>query len=352
MVLSSSRRHKRDLESLVRTIRASDNDAWVGLIGRFHRLLRRIQPYLHQHTDYIDRISTKGAMSCSLTDSRRFLRRNFDRLFRDLVGEPHVYTMVECLEVPTTARGDHRLASAAVIVETRSERPPPHDFEEPAQGISAACASSIPGYRETIDLAAEWLADTHVRELFAGRVITDFDKQVRRFAETSFSSNRIMRGQISVSAAENLLDRCAAPGEIRQLLLGRIETLDAREVVMHQHGSISIGDGAIINAPVTVADSIDGTFNRLEQSRVDPALVSLLRDLGRAVVGATHEAPPSVAEQMARDVETLTTELTSDAPRAPWYRLALEGLRDTATTLGGAATPVLDLIATIGPLIG
>jgi hypothetical protein len=295
MVLSSSRRHQRDRESLVRTIRASDNDAWVGLIGRFHRLL--------------------------------------------------------CLEAPTTARGDHRLASAAVIVETRAERPPPHDFEEPAQGISAACASFIPGHRETIDLAAEWLADANVRELFAGRMIIVFDKYVRRFAVTLFSLNRIMRAQISASEAENLLDRFA-PGEIRQLLIGRIETLDAQEVVMHQHRSISIGDGATINAPVTVADSIDGSFNRLEQSRVDPALVSLLRDLGRAVVGATHEAPPSVAEQMARDVETLTTELTSDAPRAPWYRLALEGLRDTATTLGGAATPVLDLIATIGPLIG
>jgi RNA polymerase sigma factor (sigma-70 family) len=42
MVLSSSRRHKRDLESLVQAIRANDNDAWVELIGRFDRMLRRI----------------------------------------------------------------------------------------------------------------------------------------------------------------------------------------------------------------------------------------------------------------------------------------------------------------------
>jgi RNA polymerase sigma factor (sigma-70 family) len=42
MVLSSSRGHKRDLESLVRAIRANDNDAWVELIGRFDTSLRRI----------------------------------------------------------------------------------------------------------------------------------------------------------------------------------------------------------------------------------------------------------------------------------------------------------------------
>lgn len=42
MVLSSSRRHERDLESLVRAIRVNDNDAWVELIGRFDRKLRRI----------------------------------------------------------------------------------------------------------------------------------------------------------------------------------------------------------------------------------------------------------------------------------------------------------------------
>ena len=42
MVLPSSRRHRRDLESLVRAIRANDNDAWVELIGRFERMLRTI----------------------------------------------------------------------------------------------------------------------------------------------------------------------------------------------------------------------------------------------------------------------------------------------------------------------
>jgi RNA polymerase sigma factor (sigma-70 family) len=42
MVLSSSRRHKRDLESLVRAIRANDDDAWIELIGRFDGMLRKI----------------------------------------------------------------------------------------------------------------------------------------------------------------------------------------------------------------------------------------------------------------------------------------------------------------------
>lgn len=42
MVLSPSRRHKRDPASLVRAIRANDDDAWTELIGRFDGMLRRI----------------------------------------------------------------------------------------------------------------------------------------------------------------------------------------------------------------------------------------------------------------------------------------------------------------------
>lgn len=301
--------------------------------------------------EYIDRISTEGAIRCSLTGRLRFLPRDFDPLFRDLVGVPQVYVMVEHVEASRARRVDHFLASGAVIVETGSDGPPPRYFDAPAQGICAAYVSFLPSHRESIDLAAEWLADTYVRELLAGRVITDFDEQVRRFPGASFSLNRVMGGAIAMSEAENLLERCAAPGEITQLFIGRVETLNAREVVMNQQRSISIGAGAMINAPVTVADSIEGSFNRIEQSNLDPALGALLRDLGQAVVGAAQEAPTSVAEQMARDVETLTTELTSDAPRARWYRLALDGLRETAATLGSAAAPVLDLIAKISPLV-
>lgn len=303
------------------------------------------------YRDCIDRLSSDGAVCCTLTGRLMFLPQDFEPLFRGLVGIPQVYVDIEHLEVAPTARANHFLASGAVMVQTGSEGPTPDYFDDLTQGISAAYVSFLPGHPETIELAAEWLAETYVHELLAGRVITDFDEQVRRFEGAAFSLNRIMHGQIPISEAENLLDRCGAPGEIRQIFVGRIETMNTREVVMHHNRSINIGAGATINAPVTVADSIEGSFNRLEQSTVDPELTSLLRDLGRAVVEAAQVVPSLTAEQMARDVQTLTTELTSEAPRAPWYRLALESLRETAMTVGSAATPVVDLIAKIAPLV-
>ena len=54
---------------------------------------------------------------------------------------------------------------------------------------------------------------------------------------------------------------------------------------------------------------------------------------------------------MAWDVETLTTELTSEAPQPSWYRLALDSLRETAIALGSTATPILDVITKLSYLI-
>ena len=59
MVLSPSRGHERDLESLVRAIRANDNDAWVELIGRFDTSLRRIvRSYRLSRSDTDDVLQT------------------------------------------------------------------------------------------------------------------------------------------------------------------------------------------------------------------------------------------------------------------------------------------------------
>jgi RNA polymerase sigma factor (sigma-70 family) len=57
--LSSSRPAKRDLESLVRAVRANDPDAWVELISRFEGTLRSIaRSYRLGHADVDDVLQT------------------------------------------------------------------------------------------------------------------------------------------------------------------------------------------------------------------------------------------------------------------------------------------------------
>jgi hypothetical protein len=307
----------------------------------------------------IEQIAETGAMRCSIAGRLKFLPATFDPLFRAMVGVPQVYLAVEELKTVKGGQDTSFLATGAVMWEDTHASPtdvPLDPWQEPGwwdplPGLHAAFVSFHPGERGSIERASEWLADAYIGELLGGRVLTDFDEQVRRFSGAIFSLETVMGGDISVAHLNRLLGRCEPPDGIKRIAVERIDNLHVGVAVVHESRSINIGAGAVVTAPTVIADSIQESFNRVEQSALDPSTAELLRDLAKAVVQVANEAPDPIAATMARDVETLTTELTSDAPRARWYQLALESLRETATTLGAVATPVLDIITKLGPLL-
>lgn len=121
-----------------------------------------------------------------------------------------------------------------------------------------------------------------------------------------------------------------------------------------QEKVIQIGDKASVSAPVVVADTIESSFNTLTKSDIGDNLKTLLDQLLRAVNDVNKQVPPEdsdVANEMARDADTLVKEATSPNPRRKWYEVSLEGLKQAAINIGEIADPVLDIVKKLVPLL-
>jgi internalin A len=105
-----------------------------------------------------------------------------------------------------------------------------------------------------------------------------------------------------------------------------------------------------INAPVVIADTIQNAFNTVEQSGLEDQLKETLQQLIKAVTEISNSIPQDQAQSMANDVEALSKELTTSKRPSTVQRI-LGDIRDTATTVGQIATPVLDLIGKLSPLV-
>jgi hypothetical protein len=119
---------------------------------------------------------------------------------------------------------------------------------------------------------------------------------------------------------------------------------------MPQERVVNIGAGATINAPVVIADTIENAFNTVTQSGLENQLKETLQQLIKAVTEISKSIPQDKAQSMANDVETLSKELTT-AKRPSTIQRILGDIRDTATTLGQIATPVLGLIEKLSLLL-
>ena len=123
---------------------------------------------------------------------------------------------------------------------------------------------------------------------------------------------------------------------------------------MKQEKVINIGEGATISAPIVIADTIEKSFNTLAKSEIDDKVKTLLDQLLKAVNEINKKVSgdkSAEAETMARDVEALVKEATSSKPRRKWYEVTLDGLKQTATTIGEIAGPVLDIVNKLRPLL-
>jgi len=126
-----------------------------------------------------------------------------------------------------------------------------------------------------------------------------------------------------------------------------VGSLDIKKADKVQQEKVITIQNSTVNAPVTVADQIQGSLNVLRESSTDGELKRLLEELAKAVVTAARAAPPELATSMGRDMETLTKELSSDQPRREWWKLSIESLRKAATNLGEIAVPILNVTAAI-----
>jgi len=115
--------------------------------------------------------------------------------------------------------------------------------------------------------------------------------------------------------------------------------------------TINVGSGAIVNAPLVIADQIENSFNVVKESNVNPDLKNLLNELLKQIATVSKDMPAAKAQQMASDAETLVKEVSSPAPRKKWYQLSIEGLQEAAKAVGEIGKPILETTAKLLPLI-
>lgn len=105
---------------------------------------------------------------------------------------------------------------------------------------------------------------------------------------------------------------------------------------------INLGNGSSVGNLV-VANSIANSFNKLESADISQELKNTLKELSNAVDTMTKAMSNESAEQVARDLATLTAELTSKSPRKQWWQLSIEGLKKAAKDVGEIGVPVIKL---------
>jgi hypothetical protein len=178
----------------------------------------------------VERLGEAREATCRVTGRLRYLPDDFDPLFRRLVGVPQLYLLADDLRVSERPRQGPVLASGAVTFETRPSFPDGTQRVPdwlPSQRYHAAYVTFAPSDRGSLSRAVEWLERDYVGGLFDGRVITDFDEQVRRFPDAAFSLERVMRRTIDPEALERAAEECGADDHTRELFAATGRRLSA-----------------------------------------------------------------------------------------------------------------------------
>ena len=115
---------------------------------------------------------------------------------------------------------------------------------------------------------------------------------------------------------------------------------------------IKFGDHNVVHGDVVAAERIQESFNRAAQAEGHEEIKVQLQQLAREVAEMTKALPPEQAREASRDLDVLTQEALSPAPRKKWYQLAADGLIGAATTVGDVAGGVVKVVKAVVALLG
>lgn len=108
--------------------------------------------------------------------------------------------------------------------------------------------------------------------------------------------------------------------------------------------------GSTINAPVTLADSIQSSLNTVGASETDKKAKELVEDLLTKIAEIGSDWGESL-EQVTNDSKALSTEIASESPRRKWYELSIEGITDAAKAIGEIGKPVISTVEKLLPVL-
>ena len=303
----------------------------------------------HDYSKIIDQIATDGIVSCSLIGKLRFMPEQLETLYSDYTGVPQLYLLVDEIKKSNRKLDKSELPMVSVAATFSTEK-----FS--GGGVFCSYVTFFPSQKGSFESRINWLEDIYVQSMYQGQIITDFDEGNRHFNSAKFSLEKVFKKQVSVPQAEEWMHEVHIYGGNTMMFFDGLATVHAEKVAqMNQEKVINIGDNNTITAPITIADSIQNSFNELKEANIEQDIEKLLEQLVTAVNDVNKNVKKEEsdkAEAMARDVETLVKEATSENPRQAWYEITMNGLKEAAQSIGEIANPVLDVLTKLSPLLG
>jgi hypothetical protein len=307
-----------------------------------------------RYEDVIHSLARDGVVYCdSITGTLRYVPDFLGDLYRSR-DVPPLYLEVEHIRSGRRPDNDvlsHAMVSVAVTFESRSEQ-----LGRPGM-VWATYVTFFPGVEGSLQRRRDWLRDIYVGERYQGRVISDFDEQVRRFEDAPFELFKVFDGTLDA----NEIARPVRENFTLKQAFSRFSSL-------HIHGDVvlggkSMGESTIINIEHStihgpVAKTIQDSFNTVSAAPADQDMKTVLGELHKAVLTMLEDAKSKgqltdeEEAAVARDLESFSNEAVATNPRRKWYQFSAESLKNAAKTLGEIGMPVLELTARVLALLG
>lgn len=280
----------------------------------------------------IDAVSERGALLCNLTGYLEFVPSTLDALYSGYAEVPMTYVHIERLTpLPGHPRERQPLASAAVTFRSKRQE---WSWDEV---FESAYIDFTPGRIGSLDRRLPWLQH-YVENMYDGIVVTDFDEQMRHFADAVFALVKVSNGTLDIEQMEGLLQSAGRPRiNVGTILLEQSQL----NIVRAQIGGVQVGDTfSNIGAGATI----------INRSTLDNAVVQLRTKSGDYYSAALKEVAEHVEQSGDADaVDNLNgfiEELEQPEPRKPRLRAfwsALLSALPSVAELGESAVKLAEL---------
>jgi hypothetical protein len=132
--------------------------------------------------------------------------------------------------------------------------------------------------------------------------------------------------------------------------ISNIVNIEKGAIVVDKNVTVS-GSGNIVNVADYLENVTNTVNNNLSEANVDEELKDLIRLLNLEIEKVSENIEPVVAKKLAKNLNNLSEEVASENPDKRWYELSLTGLKESAESLGNIASPIVDIVTKLTPLL-
>ncbi len=208
----------------------------------------------HLYQRYYDQLVTDGGIVCSLTGKLHFIPDPLVLLYQSSISVPQVYLLVDEIQIGERRGAVSSEVTAAVTFERSSSRGSLQEFSYMTFDSSSPLS---------LEQRAEWLNKEYVQKLYQGRIVIDFDEQVRHFADAVFSLHKVMTGKLESAPIDKFFRDVHIHGDV-SLVIKHQEFIFSQQVrqgdTVEMHGSnvgiLNTGHlNNVENVSVTIQDA-------------------------------------------------------------------------------------------------